>query len=159
MSMSQSQDSDLELLSGVPFFAGFSQDQLKLVAATAERRSLPEKLLLFDEGQLLHSAYVIISGTLKGERKVAGTDKVLKREIGAGVVLGERALILDVRAPESVRVEERARVLQIRKLMFRKVLQEHPGMARILHARFTRHLMEMSHGFNAVGERLRGAQP
>ncbi len=108
---------------------GFSREQLKLIAISAESRSLPEKLLLFDEGQLLHSAYVIVSGSLRGEHKVPGTDKVVRREIGPGVILGERALILDARAQRVGRVESRTRVLQIRKLMFRKLLQEHPEMA------------------------------
>jgi CRP-like cAMP-binding protein len=155
MSSPQSLDTDVEILSEVPFFAGFSHEQLKLIAISAESRSLPEKLLLFDEGQLLHSAYVIVSGTLKGEHKVAGTDKVAKRDIGPGVLLGERALILDARAPESVRVEARTRVLQIRKLMFRKLLQEHPEMAAILRSRLTRHVVQMASGLNAVADRLR----
>jgi CRP-like cAMP-binding protein len=158
MSSLQSLDTDVDVIGKVPFFAGFSREQLKLIAISAESRSLPEKLLLFDEGQLLHSAYVIVSGSLKGEHKVAGTDKVVKREIEPGVILGERALILDARASESVRVESRTRVLQIRKLMFRKLLQEHPEMAAILRTRFARHVIQMAAGFDAVRDRLRAVQ-
>ncbi len=158
MASPQSFDTDIDLLGTVPFFRGLSREQLKLIAISAESRSLPEKLLLFDEGQLLHSAYVIASGSLRGEHKVPGTEKVLMREIGPGVVLGERALILDARAIESVRVESRARVLQIRKLMFRKLLQEHPEMAVDLRARMTRHVLQMASGFNAVADRLRAVQ-
>jgi CRP-like cAMP-binding protein len=156
MSSSRALDADVDALSEVPLFAGLSEDQLKLIAVSAESRSLPEKLLLFDEGQLLHSAYVILSGRLGGEHKVPGTDKVVRREIGPRVVLGEKALILDARATESVRVEARTRVLQIRKLMFRKLLQENPSMALVLRTRLTRHLIHMAVGFNTVGERLRG---
>src|SRR5690242_16710700 len=107
----QTLESDVAVLRGISFFAGFSEEHLKLIAFQAENRSLPDKLLLFDEGQLLHSAYVIVSGTLRGEHRVRGTDKVVKREIGPGVILGERALILDTRAVESVRVETRTRVM------------------------------------------------
>jgi CRP-like cAMP-binding protein len=46
-------------------------------------------------------------------------------------------------------------VLQIRKLMFRKLLQEHPEMAAILRSRLTRHVVQMASGFNAVADRLR----
>ena len=108
--ITQTLDSDVDVLRTVPFFAGFSDEHLKLIAFSAESRSLPDKLLLFDEGQLLHSAYVIVSGTLKAEHRVKGTDRVMKRDIGPGVILGERALILDTRATESVRVETRTRV-------------------------------------------------
>jgi len=124
-------------------------------AFSAESRSLPEKLLLFDEGQLLHSAYVIVSGTLKGEHKVKGTDKIVRREIGPGVILGERALILDTRAIESVRVETRTRVMQVRKLMFRKLLQDYPEIARTLRSRLARHVLTMASDFGQVGERLK----
>ena len=116
-------EADIDVLRGIAFFEGFSDEHLRLIAFSAESRSLPEKLLLYDEGQLLHSAYVIVSGLLRGEHKGKAGAGAAKREIGPGVILGERALILDTRAAESVRVEERARVLQIRKAMFRRLLQ------------------------------------
>src|SRR3954470_9937315 len=111
-------EADMEVLGQIPFFGSFSAEHLKLIAFSAESRSLPEKLLLYDEGQLLHSAYVVVSGALKAERKASATEQAAKRTIGPGVILGERALILDTRASESVRVESRARVLQLRKAMF-----------------------------------------
>ena len=155
---SQTLDSDVDVLRTVPFFAGFADEHLKLIAFSAESRSLPEKLLLFDEGQLLHSSYVIVSGTLKGEHKVKGTDKVVKRDIGPGVILGERALILDSRAIESVRVETRTRVLQIRKLMFRKLLQDYPEIAKTLRSRLARHVLHVASQFDEVGERLKAVE-
>jgi CRP-like cAMP-binding protein len=151
-------DEDVELLRTVPFFDGFSDEHLKLIAFSAESRSLPERLLLFDEGQLLHSAYVIVTGTLKGEHKVKGTDKVVTREIGPGSILGERALILDSRAAESVRVQTRTRVLQIRKLMFRKLLQDNLEIARTLRGRMTRHVLQVSAEFERIGERLKAIE-
>ncbi len=151
----QALDSDIDILRNVPFFVGFSNEQLRLLALSAENRSLPEKLLLFDEGQLLHSAYVVVTGTLRGEHKVKGTEKIVKHEIGPGAILGERALLLDTRATESVRVESRARVLQLRKLMFRKLLQDHLEIAKLLRTRLTRHVLQTTAEFNQVGARLR----
>jgi CRP-like cAMP-binding protein len=158
MSSLQSLDSDVDVLRTIPFFTGLAGEHLKLIAFSAESRTLPEKLLLFDEGQLLHSAYVIVSGSLNGEHKVAGTEKVVKRDIGAGVILGERALILDARANESVRVETRSRVLQIRKLMFRKLLQEHPEIAKILRSQLARYVLQVAAEFNTIGDRLRAVE-
>jgi len=147
-------DTDVDVLRRIPFFDGFSDEHLKLIAFSAESRSLPEKLLLYDEGQLLHSAYVIVSGSLHGERQVAGGDKTLSRTIGPGAILGHRALILDTRASESVRVESRARVLQIRKAMFRRLLQEYPEIAVTLRARIARDLIEVSAELSDVARRL-----
>ena len=151
----QTAESDVVVLRTIPFFTGFSDEHLKLIASSSESRTLPDKLLLYDEGQLLHSAYVIMSGTLKAEHKVKGTGKVVKREIEAGVILGERALILDTRAAESVRVETRSRVLQIRKLTFRKLLQDNTEIARILRSRMARHVLQVAEDVRHIGERLK----
>ncbi len=150
-------ETDIEVLRGIPFFEGFSDEHLRLIAFSAESRSLPEKLLLYDEGQLLHSAYVIVSGLLRGERNKAGA-KAAKREIGPGVILGERSLILDTRAAESVRVEARARVLQIRKAMFRRLLQEYPEIALALRARLSRNVLRASAELSDMARRLAPAQ-
>jgi CRP-like cAMP-binding protein len=157
--MSMSLDADIDLLVHIPFFGGFSAEHLKLIAFSAESRSLPEKLLLYDEGQLLHSAYLVISGTMRAMKKgkagaESGAEKIEGREIGPGVLLGERALILDTRATESVRVQTRSRVLQIRKALFRRLLQEYPEIAVTIRSRLTRNLLSASAEFNAVAARL-----
>lgn len=155
--MSASLESDVDLLGGIDFFAGFSAEHLRLIAFSAESRSLPEKLLLYDEGQLLHSAYVVASGSMRGERKPKRPgESPMQRPIGPGVILGDRALILDTRADESVRVESRARVLQIRKAMFRRLLQENPAIAVVLRARLARSFVAQSTELGRIAERLRG---
>jgi CRP-like cAMP-binding protein len=151
--MAMSLDSDIDVLRRIPFFDGFSSEHLRLIAFSAESRSLPEKLLLYDEGQLLHSAYVVVSGSMRGERKGKG-GAAAKREIGPGVILGERALVLDTRASEAVRVESRARVLQIRKAMFRRLLQEYPEIALALRARLARNVMQVSAELNEMARKL-----
>jgi hypothetical protein len=149
-------DADIDILRGVPFFGGFSSEHLKLIAFSAESRSLPEKLLLYDEGQLLHSADVIVSGSMRAETKTRPGETGNRRTVGPGVLLGERALILDTRANESVRVETRARVLQLRKAMFRRLLQEYPEIARTLRARITRNVVQETVEFQNVALRLAG---
>lgn len=153
--MAASLESDVEVLAQVGFFEGFSDAHLKLVAFSAENRTLPDKLLLYDEGQLLHSAYVVVSGLLRGRRKTRDGDDGKGREIGPGSILGEHALILDVRADEAVRVESRARVLQIRKVQFRRLLQEHPELAVTLRSRLMSSVLKTAGDLGLVGQRLR----
>jgi CRP-like cAMP-binding protein len=151
-------EADMEILRAIPFFEGFPEEHLRLLAFSAEPRSLPEKLLLYDEGQLLHSAYVVVSGVLTGERKGKAGETPRKREIGPGRILGERALILDTAASEAVRVLTRARVLQVRKTMFRRLLQEYPQTAIALRARLARNVMRQSAEFRDVARRMRAAE-
>ena len=153
--MSASLESDVDMLARIRFFQGFSDEHLKLIAFSAESRTLPDKLLLYDEGQLLHSAYVIVSGLLRGRRKGKEGDGSPGREIGPGEMLGEHALILDVRAGEAVRVESRARVLQIRKVMFRRLMQDNPEIAITLRSRLTRSVTQAATDLSVVAERLR----
>ena len=150
-------ETDIEVLRQIPFFQGFSGEHLRLIAFSAESRSLPEKLLLYDAGQLLHSAYVVVSGTMRGERKGKG-GALSRRAIGPGAILGERALIVDTRATESIRVESRARVLQIRKAMFRRLLQEYPEIALALRSRMTRGMLQAASELNQVAQRLGAIQ-
>ena len=152
--MAASTEADADALRAIPFFDGLSADQLKLIAASAESRSLPEKLLLYDEGQLLHSAYVIMSGTMRAERRGKDGGEPIRREIGAGVLLGDRALILDTRASESVRVGSRARVLQIRRVTFRRLLQDHPGIAVALRARLARTVVQAAQQLSEAARRI-----
>ncbi len=152
--MATSPDSDADALRAIPFFEGLSADHLKLIAASAESRSLPEKLLLYDEGQLLHSAYVIMSGSMRAERKGKDGGPPVTRDIAAGVVLGDRALILDTRAIESVRVASRARVLQIRRVTFRRLLQDQPAIAVALRARLARTVVHAAQEFSAAAQRI-----
>jgi len=147
-------DADIELLARIPFFEGFSDEHLRLIAFSAESRSLPEKLLLYEEGQLLHSAYVAVSGVLRGERRAKDGSPARSWSIEAGQLMGERTLILDTRAAESVRVESRARVLQIRKTMFRRLLQEYPEIAITLRGRLARKLVDASDALADVAQRL-----
>lgn len=155
--MSTSLDSDIEVLRHIPFFEGFSDEHLRLIAFSAESRTLPEKLLIYDEGQLLHSAYVIVTGTMRAERKREGGD-MATRSIGPGVILGERALILDTRATEAVRVAKKARVLQIRKVMFRRLLIEYPDITLALRARMARTLAQTNSEFARVARRLNAVE-
>jgi CRP-like cAMP-binding protein len=146
-------ESDVDVLRRIAFFERFADEHLKLIAFSAESRSLPDKLLLYDDGQLLHSAYVVVTGTLRGERRERGKT-IAARAIGPGMILGERALILDTRATESVRVESRARVLQIRKVTFRRLLQEYPAIAVTLRARLSRSVLASAAELAAAMQRL-----
>ena len=140
--------SDIDLLAAVPFFSGFSREHLRLIGFSAENRSLPQDMVLYEEGQLLHSAYVVKSGSLEAE--YAGTT----RTIETGALIAERALIVDVKAPETVRVLEPVESLQIRRSVFRRFLEEYPEMAAAIRARLALRLKTAAGEYSRVCERL-----
>ena len=144
--------SDIDLLASVAFFKGFSEDHLRLIAFSAESRTLPEDMVLYDEGQLLHSAYVVKSGSVEASRGGGGAPSV--RVIGPNSLLAERALVVDMRAPETIRVRESVEALQIRRSVFRRFLEEYPDMAHAIRARFASRLVAAAGDYARVGRKL-----
>ena len=140
--------SDIDLLAAVPFFSGFSREHLRLIGFSAENRSLPQDMVLYEAGQLLHSAYVVRSGSLEAEH--AGTTRMIE----PGALIAERALIVDVKAPESVRVCEPAEALQIRRSVFRRFLEEYPEMAAAIRSRLALRLKTAASEYSRVCDRL-----
>jgi len=148
--------SDIDLLASMPFFTGFSDDHLRLIGFSAESRTLPEEMVLYDEGQLLHSAYVSKSGSVEASR--GSGDGVSIRVIGPGSLLAERALMVDMRAPETIRVREPVEALQIRRTVFRRFLEEYPEMAQTIRARFASRLAAAAADYARVGRKLRAIE-
>jgi len=147
--------SDMALLRNTPFFEGFSEEHLKLIAFSAESRSLPEGTVLYEEGQLVHSGYVIGSGALEGVRKKGEGEET--RIIAPGEMLAERALLVEARARETVRVTQAATALQMRRPVFRRFLEEYPEIAAALRARIAARLGLAAAEYRRAGERLAGA--
>lgn len=146
--------SDIDLLRRAAFFEGFSEEHLKLIAFSAEGRSYPEGMVLYEQGQPLHSAYIIASGALEGVKKRGEAED--RRSIGPGEVLAERALVLESRARETVTVSKPVRALQIRRPVFRRFLEEYPEVAATLRARIAARLGIAAAEYRRAGERIAG---
>ncbi len=141
-------EADIAVLRAVPFFDGFDEEHLRLLAFSAEARSLPAGMILHEAGQMLHGAHVITKGlvtVLHGEEA---------RTLGPGALIGERALIVDARATDTIEVAETARALQIRRSVFRRFLDEYPEMAAIIRARLTSRVVQAASDYDRIGRRI-----
>ncbi len=141
-------DADIALLGSVPFFAGFDNEHLRLLAFSAEARSLPAGMVLHEAGQPLHSSYVIKEGEVIASR---GEDS---RTFGPGDLLGERALIVEAKAMETVSVAKAAQVLQIRRAVFRRFLDEYPQMAAAIRARIADRVVQSAKAYDRTARRI-----
>jgi CRP-like cAMP-binding protein len=65
-------DDHIRILSGVRLFAGFTQDQLRLLAFGAEAMKLPAGRKLFREEDDADSAYIVVRGKIKLYREHEG---------------------------------------------------------------------------------------
>ena len=145
-------DADIALLGTLPFFEVFDEEHLRLLAFSAELRSLPAGTVLHEAGQPLHSTYVITNGLVTASR---GEES---RSLGPGDLIGERALIVEVKAMETIRVVERAQVLQIRRAVFRRFLDEYPKMAVAIRARIASRVVQTAMDYDRIGQRIGAIQ-
>lgn len=145
-------DADISLLGTVPFFAGFDEEHLRLLAFSAEARTLSAGMVLHEAGQPLHSAYVITKGLLTASR---GEES---RTFGPGVLIGERALIVEAKAMQTVSVAKSAKVLQIRRAVFRRFLEEYPEMVVAIRARIAGRVAQSAADYNRVARRIGAIQ-
>lgn len=114
----------LELLHGVPLFAGCSKRELTDIAALADELSFAAGASLMREGEAGREFVVIVEGTVKVTRKGR---KIA--ELSAGDFVGEIALVADVPRTATVVATTPLRMLVISDRAFRRLLQTQPSIA------------------------------
>ncbi len=134
--------SDIDLLRNVPFFADFSEDQLRLMAFGAESRMYRAKQVIFRQGDLADSGFVISEGQVRMTITVDGVDQQ-SQILGPGSLIGEMALLAETRRSAMAAAIEDVKVIQIRRILFRRVMDEYPDLAVHLRDKLANRLGDM----------------
>ena len=134
--------SDIDLLRNVPFFAEFSEDQLRLMAFGAESRMYRAKQVIFRQGDLADSGFVISEGQVRMTITVDGVDQQ-SQILGPGSLIGEMALLAETRRSAMAAAIEDVKVIQIRRILFRRVMDEYPDLAVHLRDKLANRLGDM----------------
>jgi CRP/FNR family transcriptional regulator, cyclic AMP receptor protein len=114
----------VDLIAGVPLFAGLSKSELRQVASIADEIDLPADKVLIREGERGREFFVL----LEGEAEVARKGKKLATR-GAGEFFGEIALVSNLPRTATVKTRTPVRALVIRDVDFRALLQRTPAIA------------------------------
>jgi CRP/FNR family transcriptional regulator, cyclic AMP receptor protein len=130
------------VLRTVPLFAGFSEDQLKMLVAAVNRRNVPRGTIVIVEGDPTDSLYLIISGRLKVMMSDAEGKEVILTILGPGEFFGEMGLIDDEPRSATVVAIEPCELLYIAKRDFKKCLAENFDMAMAVMRGLVRRLRE-----------------
>ena len=117
-------DAKIQLLKGVPLFAGCSKSELQRIAALADELDLAEGATLIREGETGREFIVVADGSVR----VTRGGKTL-RELGSGDFIGEIALVADVPRTATVTATSRVRLLVVTDRAFRSVLEQMPSIA------------------------------
>jgi CRP/FNR family cyclic AMP-dependent transcriptional regulator len=117
-------DTKVELLRGVPLFAGCSKAELQHIASLADELDLSDGATLIREGERGREFIVVAEGTVRVTR---GGETL--RELGSGDFIGEIALVADVPRTATVTATSPVRLLVVTDRAFRNVLEQVPSIA------------------------------
>ena len=121
----------IDLLSGVPLFAGLNRAELAPLAAMTVARSYPRNLIVVNEGDRAETLYFVLSGRIKVF--VANDDgrEIVLSTQGPGTYFGDMMLDDGVRSA-SVMTLEPCRLGALSRDAFRDFLAHHPDTALAL---------------------------
>jgi len=135
-------EEDVRILSGVRLFDGFSQEHLRLLAFGGEAMRLPARRVLYREGDEADCAFVIVEGAVDLSQERNG-QRVLVRRVGPGTILGELALIADSNRLTDATTGAETALIRLGRKQFRRILEEYPEVAVLLHGRIVEELRLM----------------
>jgi CRP/FNR family cyclic AMP-dependent transcriptional regulator len=118
-------DPKVEALKSVPLFATLPKKHLEQLARRVDELELPAGKVLCEEGTTGGEAFVILEGDVE---IVKGSRRVTMR--GAGDIVGEIALVLDVPRIATVTALTPLRVFVLSRSAFKAVLDDEPDVAR-----------------------------
>ena len=134
---------DIALLKSVPFFEGIPAEPLKLLAFSADNREIEDGRFLFSAGDAAEGGLVVVEGRVDLVDETKTPPKVLER-LGPGALIGELALIVETQRSATAVAVGRARVLAVRRSLFRRMLGEYPEIAETLRDRIAERLAALA---------------
>lgn len=135
-------DDDIRVLAGAALFEGFTQEQLRLLAFGAENLSVASGRLIYAEGDSADCGFLIVSGSVRLVHGV-GSAAVELQVLGPNAILGELALITDTSRPTSAIAATDVDLIRLNRRLFRRILEEYPDAAHLLHERIAADLQEL----------------
>ena len=118
------------LLLSMPFFSSLPSEQLKKVALISKERTIASGEVLFRQGDVGDSLYIIMSGQLKIFLTNGDGQETILASRGPGDAIGEMALLTDEPRSASVQATENTSLLVITKNDFDQLLEDNPALAK-----------------------------
>ena len=141
---------DMALLARVPILAEFDAEQLRLIAFGSERRELPAGRMLFNAGDRADGGFLITDG----EIALGQTERKPGIVLLPGDFIGERAVVMETRRPAKAVAVKPTTVMQIRRILFHRILNEYPELAVVVHRRLRAQMANFSEDLGRLRETL-----
>src|SRR5436853_6554257 len=111
-------EDDIAFLEGVPALRLLGRDALRILAIGSENRYIHEGISLFGEGEDADSAYVVQEGSFD---LVSEKNAIAPAVAGPGTLIGELALLTEIRRPTAAVAREPSTVVRIPRQLFLKM--------------------------------------
>jgi CRP-like cAMP-binding protein len=118
-------EDDIALLARVPALNLLGMSALQVLAIGAEQRDYGYGDVLFHENDIADAGYVVRRGSFRVAAE--GGPEVV---VGVGELIGELALIVDMRRPATATALEHSTVVRVSRTLYQRVLESHPEAAR-----------------------------
>ena len=149
MSLSQ----DIAILQSIPMLADFADDQLRLLAFSAESMDYRNGMTLFDEGERADGGMVIAAGDVSLQKR--GSDGFEEIDLApAGTLLGETAMLIEATRPCRAVAVGGVRVIRIRRALFKRMIQEYPELAQRLFEAHAARYRATASALAPIGDRM-----
>jgi CRP-like cAMP-binding protein len=145
---------DIAVLRRIPFFGGFSDEQMKLLAFGGQHKRYVHGDTLFKSGDNTEGGIIILSGTVAlyhGD----DVDKPADETLGADTLIGQRALFAKTLRPSTAVAKGPVETLFLSRELFRRMLGEYPELANELHRRLVYEIGDMINTMGPVSASLR----
>jgi len=142
-------EDDIALLQRVPTLRLLGSDSLRMLAIGSEQRNVQGGEALFREGDTADCGYVVQRGALR-INDGGGAEIVA----GPGDLIGELALVVEMKRPASAVALEASTVVRISRSLFQRVLESDPASARRLRDEFANRASRIAGDIQVAGSRL-----
>lgn len=121
-------EDDITLFNRVPTLSLLGMAALNVLAIGAEHRNLEFGDELFKIGEDADGGYIVKRGSFR----VSAVERVNETIVGAGALIGELSMMVEMRRPATAMALESSSVVRISRSLFQRVLESHPDAARRL---------------------------
>lgn len=145
---------DIALLRSVATFDMLGDGAVRLLAGKAEEVRLGAGDVLFRMNETADCAYVVVSGRIRLlDERNAEAPRLLK-EVGAGALIGETALIIPTPRPAAAVAAEDTVVLRLPRQTFVTVLEHYPEVTAKFRRAIARRLESTLRALDGVRVKL-----
>lgn len=118
-------EDDIALLARVPALNMLGMSALQVLAIGAEQYDYGFGDVLFHKGDIADAGYIVRQGAFRISVGDGGPETVA----AVGELIGELALIHDMRRPATATALEKSSVIRLSRKLYQRVLESHPEAA------------------------------